>query len=207
ENWLEVQKRSLDYFYPFHCSCKLIGITGTNGKTSTVYLLDQIARMNGFSSATCGTLGVLINGEEKNNFSLTTPSFIDIRKILHKYEKEVDVFSFELSSHALDQKRMYKINFDAIGWTNISQDHFDYHQNFKKYFEAKKKIINYSNNKVLIPRSQKSLLGKLTGRAIPVEEIDDERLKGSPYQFGFSRDNLELACTLLKESLGINLQI
>ena len=126
---------------------KLIGITGTNGKTTTCYLIYQMLNYIGVKTAYIGTIGFYIDGLVKK-LDNTTPS-IDIlyNLILDAKEKGCEVIVMEASSHALKQERLYGLLFDAIGVTNITQDHLDYHKNMNDYIKSKKKIINMLKNK------------------------------------------------------------
>ena len=78
-----------------------------------------------------------------NTFSLTTPSLIDLYGTIYEYQDKVDVIAIDVSSHALHQERFGDLMFDAAAWTNLSQDHLDYHENMEEYFRAKKKIFNH----------------------------------------------------------------
>lgn len=126
---------------------KLIGITGTNGKTTTCYLIYQMLNYIGVKTAYIGTIGFYTDGLVKE-LDNTTPS-IDIlyNLILDAKEKGCEVIVMEASSHALKQERLYGLLFDAVGVTNITQDHLDYHKNMKDYIKSKKKIINLLKNK------------------------------------------------------------
>ncbi len=126
---------------------KLIGITGTNGKTTTCYLIYQMLNYIGVKTAYIGTIGFYIDGLVKE-LDNTTPS-IDIlyNLILDAKESGCEVIVMEASSHALKQERLYGLLFDAVGVTNITQDHLDYHKNMKDYIKSKKKIINLLKNK------------------------------------------------------------
>lgn len=126
---------------------KLIGITGTNGKTTTCYLIYQILNYIGVKTAYIGTIGFYIDGLVKK-LDNTTPS-IDIlyNLILDAKESDCEVIVMEASSHALKQGRLYGLLFDAIGVTNITREHMDYHKNMKDYIKSKKKIINMLKNK------------------------------------------------------------
>jgi UDP-N-acetylmuramoyl-L-alanyl-D-glutamate--2,6-diaminopimelate ligase len=145
--WLEAQKILLDELYPLPDEIKLVGITGTNGKTTTVDILSQIATLHHISNISIGTLGLRKNGKKLEDFGLTTPSFIDLRKFLHQYGNDNKLFLVEASSHALVQQRFYGLHFDASAWTSFSQDHLDFHETMEQYFEAKKLIINMTKSK------------------------------------------------------------
>ena len=121
---------------------KTIGITGTNGKTSTTLILKDILEADGKKVIQVGTLGV-IPDITNLNLSLTTPDSISLLQILHHAVKEeFDYAVLEVSSHALSQNRVDSIAFDAVGFTNLSLDHLDYHKSLENYFNDKKKLFN-----------------------------------------------------------------
>jgi UDP-N-acetylmuramoyl-L-alanyl-D-glutamate--2,6-diaminopimelate ligase len=121
---------------------KTIGITGTNGKTSTTLILKDILEADGKKVIQVGTLGV-IPDITNLNLSLTTPDSISLFQILHHAVKEqFDYAILEVSSHALSQNRVDSIAFDAVGFTNFSLDHLDYHKSLEDYFNDKKKLFN-----------------------------------------------------------------
>jgi len=121
---------------------KTIGITGTNGKTSTTLILKDILEADGKKVIQVGTLRV-IPDITNLNLSLTTPDSIFLFQILHHAVKEqFDYAILEVSSHALSQNRVDSIAFDAVGFTNFSLDHLDYHKSLENYFNDKKKLFN-----------------------------------------------------------------
>lgn len=125
----------------------LIGITGTNGKTTTCYLIYQMLKQIGINTAYLGTIGFYMNNNVIN-LDNTTPS-IDIlyNLLVDAKESKVKVVVMEVSSHALKQDRIHGLLFDAIGVTNITRDHLDYHKTIRDYLESKMKIIKLTRNK------------------------------------------------------------
>ena len=126
----------------------IIGITGTNGKTTTAYLLYQA--LNKVSSCSyIGTIGYY-NNNEIININNTTPGLIDLYKYI--YENDSKYVVLEVSSHAIDQRRIGNIKFDYLIYTNITQDHLDYHKTMENYFNTKLKLLNNlkENGKVII---------------------------------------------------------
>ena len=123
----------------------ICGITGTNGKTSIATMLRFIWDKNN-----SGIIGTIENSYKKNvsKSSLTTPDTYELNKIISKMcEKKIENLFMEVSSHALHQNRVSYIDFDSAIFSNITQDHLDYHKNMKNYFMAKKKIIFYSSTR------------------------------------------------------------
>ncbi len=116
------------------------GVTGTNGKTSTAYFYQQLMSVKGVS-ASLGTLGVQVGGRlEPTGF--TTPTAEKLHPILEGlYHKEVRYLAMEVSSHALALNRVDGVVFDVACFTNLSQDHLDFHGNMDDYFLAKAKLF------------------------------------------------------------------
>ncbi|MDQ0217334.1 UDP-N-acetylmuramoyl-L-alanyl-D-glutamate--2,6-diaminopimelate ligase [Peribacillus cavernae] len=117
---------------------KLIGVTGTNGKTTTAYMLKHILNQAGFSCALLGTVSYIINGENVESAN-TTPDAIQLQKLLAKSKDEYVIM--EVSSHALDQRRVEGIEFDFGIFTNLSHDHLDYHHSMENYFSVKASLF------------------------------------------------------------------
>ena len=136
---------------------KTIGITGTNGKTSTTLILKDILEADGKKVIQVGTLGV-IPDITNLNLSLTTPDSISLFQILyHAVKEEFDYAILEVSSHALSQNRVDSIAFDAVGFTNLSLDHLDYHKSLENYFNDKKRLFNLikdGNNPLVLSDSK-----------------------------------------------------
>lgn len=123
---------------------KIVGVTGTNGKTTTTTLLSEIAFRLGYGVGQIGTTGIYINGKkiEFDQKIPTTPDPLGLRKIFKLMKKEKVKYVFmEVSSHAMDQDRVAGINFTGGIFTNLSHDHLDYHNSFAEYFKAKKKFF------------------------------------------------------------------
>lgn len=122
----------------FKTNIKIIGITGTNGKTTTSALIYSLLLDLGFKVALLGTRGMFINDKKVKDKGLTTPKFLN----LYKYINEAvlngcEYFVMEVSSHAIKQERIYGLNFEAKILTNIASDHLDYHKNIEDYIETK----------------------------------------------------------------------
>ena len=115
------------------------GITGTNGKTTTAHLLNSLL---GDSSIFVGTIDEDNLFEFTNEEHLTTPKLFNLVKMLSLVDRDVSNVVLEVSSHALDQKRLNGLYFKMSGFTNLSQDHLDYHNSMEEYFQAKTKLFN-----------------------------------------------------------------
>ncbi|MBV8801582.1 MAG: UDP-N-acetylmuramoyl-L-alanyl-D-glutamate--2,6-diaminopimelate ligase [Gammaproteobacteria bacterium] len=120
---------------------KIIGVTGTNGKTSCTYFLGDILKQLGSRCAIMGTLGNGLYGALQPT-SLTTPDAITIQKVLSEcHTKEAEFVAMEVSSHSLKQGRVNAVPFTVGIFTNLTQDHLDYHGSMQSYGNAKKKLF------------------------------------------------------------------
>lgn len=208
DDFLKVQQILMDKFYPLkRDSFKLIGITGTNGKTTVAHLSREIATTLGHKAISIGTLGV--NSSEKllEDFGMTTPYYILLRKILFKYQEDYEIFFIEVSSHGLEQKRLYDLKLDGAIWTNFSQDHLDYHHSMDDYFLAKAKIFNYINSPLVIPSQQKELAERLKGNKIKLAPCLSERTLPISFKGGFNQQNLEVSLEINEQVFGIEKKI
>ena len=132
-----------DNFYDHPSSkIKLVGITGTNGKTTVVTLLYQLFRQLGYK---CGVLSTVRNiiGSEVLPSTHTTPDALQLNALLHEMvEKGCQYCFMEVSSHAVVQQRVAGLDFNVGVFTNITHDHLDYHKTFKEYIRAKKRFFD-----------------------------------------------------------------
>lgn len=121
---------------------KLVGITGTNGKTTTATLLYELACMSGCKAGLLSTVCNYI-GEEKVPATHTTPDALSINEYMARMVDAGCEYCFmEVSSHAIHQKRIAGLDFDGAVFSNITHDHLDYHKTFKAYIEAKKAFFD-----------------------------------------------------------------
>ncbi len=138
-------------------SIKIVGITGTNGKTTTAAAIYSILLDLGYKVALQGTRGFFINDQRVEEYTLTTPvqleNFANIQRAI---ENECDFFVMEVSSHAIEQKRIEGLSFELKVHTNITRDHLDYHKTIEEYINIKnsffddetKKLINKDDQKI-----------------------------------------------------------
>ena len=128
----------------------IIGVTGTNGKTTSCFLIYQMLISLGIDAAYIGTIGFYHKDEfiELNN---TTPDILVIYQLLTKVQESgCKVVVMEVSSQALSYNRLFGINFSTIGFTNFTEDHLDYHKTMENYLEAKKLILNHLKENCII---------------------------------------------------------
>ena len=166
------------YFHHPDKDLFIVGITGTNGKTTTTYMIRSILAVMGIKTGIIGTIQYLI-GDESIKAENTTPESYEIFKMFHEMkEKGCKAVAMEISSHALSMSRVYGIDLDMAVFTNLTQDHLDYHKTFEEYLKAKLQIFT------LLSKSSKEKKMALINRDIP----EFEELKKSlsinhlPYQ-------------------------
>jgi UDP-N-acetylmuramoyl-L-alanyl-D-glutamate--2,6-diaminopimelate ligase len=120
---------------------KFIGVTGTNGKTTTSHLVKSILEAAGEKVGLVGTIEYRI-GDRILPATHTTPESLELNELFASMvENKCTSVSMEISSHALDQSRVFGLDFDVAIFTNLTQDHLDYHGTMEKYFEAKKSLF------------------------------------------------------------------
>lgn len=119
----------------------MIGVTGTNGKTTVTHLAKSLLEGNGHSVGLLGTVGYVF-GSHRHVASHTTPGAVHLQAMLGEMvEAGVDVAVMEVSSHALAMDRVAGCEFDIVVFTNLTQDHLDYHSTFEQYFLAKQRLF------------------------------------------------------------------
>ena len=124
---------------------RFVGVTGTNGKTTTVGIVRHLLDSSASPAASIGTLGVLIGSEGAmlpGGSGLTTPGPIELQRVLFELRQHgVVTVAMEVSSHALHQQRVLGVRFDAAVFTNLTRDHLDYHKTMDAYLEAKALLV------------------------------------------------------------------
>lgn len=121
---------------------RLIGITGTKGKTTTSYMLKSILEAKGEKVGLIGTIECKIGDRLLKTSENTTPAAIELQRLFRQMaDEKVDSVVMEVSSHALDLERVYGSHFAIAAFSNLSQDHMDYHKNFENYYQAKKRLF------------------------------------------------------------------
>jgi UDP-N-acetylmuramoyl-L-alanyl-D-glutamate--2,6-diaminopimelate ligase len=137
---------------------KVIGVTGTNGKTTSTYLIEWILRSAGENVLLVGTIKYMLNGERLESATNTTPESFELNRMMATaVAKKATCAVMEVSSHSLVMDRVFGIPFKAALFTNLTQDHLDFHLTMEEYFKAKKILFD-----------------GLTGDCLAVVNIDDE---------------------------------
>jgi UDP-N-acetylmuramoyl-L-alanyl-D-glutamate--2,6-diaminopimelate ligase len=141
---------------------KVVGITGTNGKTTTTWMLEAIARAGGLRTGVIGTTGIKV-GDEQRPSPLTTPEAPELFGLLREMVgRGIQVVAIEVSSHALVQRRAFGLGCEVVVFTNLSHDHLDYHGTMERYLDAKLMLFDGRN-------------GPTPAHAVAVANADDRR--------------------------------
>lgn len=171
----------------------VIGVTGTNGKTTTTYLVDSILRSVGSTTGLIGTVETRIGRETFQN-ERTTPESLELQGLLARMvDSGVQAVSMEVSSHAIDLHRVDYMRFAVAAFTNLTQDHLDYHRTMEEYFSVKKRLFTQAeaeNRVVNIDDAAGSILASeldsvITVGLTPDAEVRAEAVKLSPGQSSF----------------------
>ena len=146
----------------------VVGITGTNGKTTVSYMLEAIGRAAGVPAAAIGTTGLLVEGA-LTTFGHTTPEASDLHRMLAQLRDEgVRLVALEVSSHAIALHRIGGVRFAAAGFTNLSQDHLDFHHDMESYFRTKAEFVAGAPLAVI---NVGSLFGQRLAEQVPSLEV------------------------------------
>lgn len=128
---------------------KIIGITGTNGKTTSAFMIKAILEEKGYKVGLIGTIANYI-GQEEIHTDKTTPESLELHQLFSEMiEKGVNYCVMEVSSHSLELHRVFGIEFAESIFTNLTRDHLDFHKTFDNYFKAKAKLFSMSKNSII----------------------------------------------------------
>ena len=135
-------------FYTKAAGVEVIGVTGTNGKTSVAFFISQLLSKLGTNCGLIGTLDIANNSQQSNH---TTPDIITLYRALDEYaHNDINTVVLEVSSHALAQNRIEGLNITQAVFTNFSQDHLDYHQTLEQYKSEKLKLFQLDSLKSVV---------------------------------------------------------
>lgn len=142
-----------NFYNNSHKNLKIIYVVGTNGKTTTTYIINSILRANGNKTSVIGTLGAVINGK-KIKTDLTTPDPLELHRLMQlSYENGVEYVVMEASAHAIYYSKLEGIKAEIAVFTNISQDHLDFFLDMDKYSKVKMSIFDNEKVKLSIVNS------------------------------------------------------
>jgi len=171
-------------------SLSLVGVTGTNGKTTTTYLVDSILRAAGLATGLIGGIEYRV-GEHSSPAKRTTPEAIDIQRMLHEMRDiDVQAATMEVSSHGIDLYRVACLDFAVAVFTNLTRDHLDLHGSMEQYYQSKRSLFAGT---LARPGDQAAL--PATNRPVAVVNIDDsygrrlaEEFEDRVMTFGMNRE-------------------
>src|SRR5215469_7506407 len=177
--WLEVEhgRQALAFAARnYYCRpderLRLTGITGTNGKTTTSYLIDAVLRAAGHTTALIGTIEYHLAGRVLPAVN-TTPESLDLLRLFAQLEREGGTYvTMEMSSHALELGRVYGLQFRTAIFTNLTRDHLDFHGTMEAYFDAKRKLFEGAGapppRAAVLNRDDATIRGMTLGREVEV---------------------------------------
>ncbi len=146
---------------------RMVGVTGTNGKTTTTFLLESIFRATGWTPGVIGTTGVRLDGRAIP-FPRTTPEAPDLQRLLAEMvDAGVDAAAMEVSSHGLHQHRVDGTRYEVAIFTNLTQDHLDYHASMEEYFEAKARLFTSAMSDHAVVNHDSAEGRRLVGSGVP----------------------------------------
>lgn len=228
ENVRDAVSIACEIFYP-NLPKNLIGVTGTNGKTSVVSYVYQILSLLKKEVASIGTVGIQSTKNIDQNLEIsisgyTTSDVISFHNVLTElYNNKIDNVVFEASSHGLDQKRMGNVKLQTGAFTSFSQDHLDYHKNMSEYLDAKLKLfsnhLNLSSEAVINSEMEhidevKNFLGNHNIKYNTVGQDGDlsikkfiSSLEGQEVQFSFCGKNYQFKTNIIGSFQSINILI
>ncbi|MEI6092266.1 MAG: UDP-N-acetylmuramoyl-L-alanyl-D-glutamate--2,6-diaminopimelate ligase [bacterium] len=143
EDVVDAVSRAAAVFYKSPSkSLGLIGITGTNGKTSTTFMIESVLKGAGFVPGVIGTILYRYKGKEIKEVEYTTPKSLYLERIIKEMvEEKVTHVAMEVSSHGIELGRVSDLDFEVAVFTNLTRDHMDFHKDMENYFNAKKKLF------------------------------------------------------------------
>lgn len=168
---------------------KLLGVTGTNGKTTSAFIMKSILEKAGYKVGLIGTIANYI-GDKKIETERTTPESYELHELFNQMVNEgVDYCIMEVSSHSLELDRVYGLEFEVGIFTNLTRDHLDFHKTFENYYNAKFKLFE---------RSKVSVINLDDEYGMQVSE-DAKRLETKKMTFSIKKDS-EFKATEIKMS-------
>lgn len=175
---------------------KVIGITGTNGKTTSAFMMKAILEEAGYKVGLIGTIANYI-GSKKIDTDKTTPESLELHELFSRMVEEgVDYCVMEVSSHSLELSRVYGIEFQEGIFTNLTQDHLDFHETFENYFNAKAKL--FTQSKIAIINIDDGygmkLMNKLCGKVLSYSINKPGDLKGKNIKLMGNGVEFEIEC-------------
>ena len=188
-------------------SMNIIGVTGTNGKTTTAYLTYQILNELGSKTAYIGTIGFYLPDEDFIELPNTTPNILDLYELfLTAKEHNCKNVMMEVSSHSLDQKRVQGITFKVAAFTNLTQDHLDYHKTMENYLAAKMLILKQLDGPMIVNADDDSaakwldaypntLTYGFNGKDYKIDKYEDTD-KGTKLEFTYNNKDYEVETNL-----------
>ncbi len=183
----------------------VIGVTGTNGKTTTTFMIENMLRTVGISSGLIGTIGCRY-GNTLCETAATTPESPELHRLLSEMIGcGVKTVAMEVSSHSLDWRRVDDIRFDVGVFTNLTQDHLDFHQDMSRYFEAKKRLFALMTDRTGDDRTATAILNRDDPRSESIESYIGSKCR--VFTFGTTENADVFASGITLSATGSRFQV
>ncbi|MBF1325793.1 MAG: UDP-N-acetylmuramoyl-L-alanyl-D-glutamate--2,6-diaminopimelate ligase, partial [Megasphaera micronuciformis] len=205
------------YFYDYPGKkMRMIGVTGTNGKTTTSHIIAHILREAGYHVGVIGTIHALIDDKELEIHN-TTPDVVELQALLAlMYAEGMDYVVMEVSSHALALNRVAGIEYDTAVFTNLTQDHLDFHKSFENYVAAKAKLFSGLTAEPPVKKNKTAVINiddphadeilKATSCKVLTYGVEkDADLKGSNLQVGLKSSSFDVVGPFVSVSLHMHI--
>jgi len=172
-------EKSVDIFYGFRkTDFKFIAVTGTNGKTTTTFIINHLLNKLGHKSALVGTIKSMV-GKKNIATENTTPGYLALRRLFAEFKKhKAEYVVMEASSHGIDQGRIDGLNFAVCAFTNLTRDHLDYHKTMENYFKAKERLFLLNPQAKAVVNQDDEWGGKIIKK---MKQVISYGEKGKPY--------------------------
>lgn len=175
------------YMFPSR-KLKIIGVTGTDGKTTTASLIYHVLTTSGYKASLITSVGAVINDKTSDiGFHITTPGRFALQSYLKKSRKQgVEYVVLEITSHALDQYRAFGIPIEIAVLTNVSNEHLDYHKTYERYVDAKLKLLKKAKVAIVNKddKSYRFVKDKLKGKKVVTYGLRKDSIV-NPHNFPF----------------------
>jgi len=201
-----------NYYGNLHKKMKIVGITGTNGKTTTSELTYQLLKKLNKKAGLISTVSAKFSGAEiDTGYHVTTPDALDLHRIISEmYKKGCEYLIIETTSHGLDQHRGWGIDFEVGAITNITPEHLDYHKTFGRYLKTKAKIFSQSKKMVLnkfdpaLNMLLESMPENLDYKIVDHTKLEFPRIFREKFPGQYNLENVSLAHAIVYALIGID---
>jgi UDP-N-acetylmuramoyl-L-alanyl-D-glutamate--2,6-diaminopimelate ligase len=188
-----------NYYYNPTKKLKVIGITGTNGKTTSAFMMKKVLEASGYKVGLIGTIANYI-GDRVIKTERTTPESLELQELFNEMvEEKVDYCVMEVSSHALELDRVYGVRFAGAIFSNLTRDHLDFHKTFENYYKAKFKLFERTDISVIN-------IDDSYGKNI-IKDLEDKNIDTKVYTYSINDSSYIKADNIINSSKGVHFDV